>query len=70
MGSKKVNMSLNITKSSVNYFILSFLPPLQIIRIGQLNKRFYNLYVPVTLSTVTARGTTPNMGCRQSTFVI
>lgn len=70
IGNKKFNQKLDITKSSVNYFILSFLPPLQICRMGQLNKRFYNLYVPVTLQTVTERGTQPNMGSRQSTFVL
>ena len=33
----RYNLLVKIAKSSVNYFILSFLPPLQIIRMGQLN---------------------------------
>lgn len=70
MGGKRINLSVQISKSSVNYFILSFLPPLQVVRLGQLNKRFYNLYVPVTLQTMTVKGTQPNSGFLQRTFAI
>ena len=56
---RRLNLSQYIAKSSVNYFILSFLPPQQILRLGRLNRRFYDLYVPVTLSTVTIGGTIP-----------
>ena len=57
---RRLNLTQSISKSSVNYFILSFLPPIQIMRLGLLNRRFYDLYVPVTLSTVTLGGTTPS----------
>ena len=56
---RRLNLAQYIAKSSVNYFILSFLPPQQILRLGRLNRRFYDLYVPVTLSTVTIGGTIP-----------
>ena len=59
LGGKRFNLTQKIRTSSVNYFILSFLPPVQILRLGQLNRRFYNLYVPVTLSNVTIGGTLP-----------
>ena len=49
---------------------MSYLPLLQIIRAGQLNKRFYNLYSPVTLANVTMDGTIPSSNTRQSTFLI
>ena len=70
IGGKRVDLTLQITTSSVNYFILSFLPPLQIIRLQQLNKRYYNLYVPVTLSTVTVGGTVPSEASRPHTFAL
>ena len=45
--------------SSVNYMILSFLPLKQIVRCQGISKRFYNTYVPVTLSNVTPAGAIP-----------
>ena len=63
-------MLVRIDKSSVNYFILSFLPPLQIVRMGQLNHRFYDLYVPVTLGTVTIDGTIPSSNKSQFVFAL
>jgi len=65
-----MNLTYLISKSSVNYFILSFLPLLQITKLGQLNKRFYELYVPVTLSTVTIGGTLPCSNTRPLTFAL
>ena len=59
-----------IGKSSVNYFILSFLPPLQIIRMGRLNKRFYKLYVPVTLGTVNISGSVPSSNSTRYVFAL
>ena len=59
IGGQRFNLLTQIGKSSVNYFILSYLPPLQILRLGQLNRRYYDLYVPVTLSNVTLSGTVP-----------
>ena len=67
---RKFNLSQQISKSSVNYFILSFLPLLQIVRLGRLNKRFYNLYVPVTLGTVTINGTLPSSSSNQFVFAM
>ena len=48
-----------IQTSSVFYIILSYLPQPQIIQTQQVNKRFYNLYVPIVSSMVTSVGTTP-----------
>ena len=59
-----------IAKSSVKYFILSFMPPLQIIRMGRLNKRFYKLYVPVTLSTVSISGSVPSSNSNRYVFAL
>ena len=67
---KKIKLMQEISKSSVNYIIVSFLPPKQIIRLGMLNKRFYNLYVPVTLSNVTIGGTQPCSNSKQTTFAL
>ena len=61
-------MTQKIAKSSVNYFILSFLPPIQILHLSQLNRRYYDLYVPVTLSNVTIGGTVPASYTRQTKF--
>ena len=54
----------------MNYFILSFLPPLKIIRLGQLNRRFYELYVPVTLSTLTVAGSLQCSNTRRNNFAL
>ena len=67
---KRYSMLVKIDKSSVNYFILSFLPPLQIVRMGRLNRRYYNLYVPVTLGTVTIGGTVPSSNKSQFVFAL
>ena len=67
---KKFNMKSQISKSSVNYFILSFLTPLQVVRLGQLNDRYYKLYVPTVLATMTIGGTVPCSNSRRLTFAI
>ena len=48
-----------IQTSSVFYIILSYLPQLEIIQTQLVNKRFYNLYVPVVSTMVTTVGVTP-----------
>ena len=63
-------MKFPISKSSVNFFILSFLPLVEILKLGQLNKRFYDYYVPVTLGTVTLGGVLPVNGHRRRSFAL
>lgn len=70
IGGRRIDLRLKISRSSVNYFILSFLPTLKIIRLGQLNKRYYELYTPVTLSTVTIGGTVPASNTRRHIFAL
>ena len=65
-----MDLKPKISESAVNYFILSFLPTLQIIRLGLLNKRFYDLYAPVTLHTVTIAGSVPVSNTRRNIFVL
>ena len=67
---KRYSMLVRIDKSSVNYFILSFLPLLQIVRMGRLNKRFYHCFVPVTLGTITIDGTIPSSNKSQFVFAL
>lgn len=52
------------------YFILSYLPPLQILRLSFLNHRFRDLYVPVTMSTMTIGGTIPTSNSRKNVFAL
>ena len=64
------SMKYKIGESSVNYEILSYLPLLQIIRLQQLNRRYYNEFVPTTLTNVTISGTIPCSNTRQLTFAL
>ena len=66
----KYNLAQHFSTSSVNYFILSYLTSLEITRLGQLSKRFYELFVPTTLWTATIAGTVPTERSRQLTFAI
>mmetsp|Transcript_21908 Transcript_21908/g.29315 ORF Transcript_21908/g.29315 Transcript_21908/m.29315 type:complete len:124 (-) Transcript_21908:624-995(-) len=52
------------------YFVLSFLTQIQIVRMGQLNRRFRDRFVPVTLGALTKSGTVPVNGYRRLTFAI
>ena len=55
----QMRLQNRIQTSSVFYIILSYLSQLQIIKTQLVNKRFYNLYVPVVSSMVTSVGVTP-----------
>ena len=46
------------------YFVLSYLAQPNIIRMSQVNKRFYDRFVPVTLGALTRNGTIPVNGYR------
>ena len=48
--------AVKLAETSVMYFILSFLPQRKVIALQLLNKRFRDLYVPITLNIMTARG--------------
>ena len=46
------------------YFVLSYLAQPHILRLSQINKRFRDRFVPVTLSAITRNGTIPVNGYR------